>query len=173
LALIASLAACFPDGTWPVDNNHVKPGLYTSNIQLGGHCQLTLFQRNQFGAFPQAGTDEVGGRSFFEVPTIANAFVYSTGCGIWVTPQSKSYNPNRATAKYGAYRIPTDLLAGTYVAPGQQGCAWQTFKSFAPVPSSVDQSGSYQRGTQPRVTIKQTDVEFDTYPCGGWKRVGP
>lgn len=175
VGLVGALAGCFPNGTWPIGNTpgHVKPGLYTNSIPLGGHCDLTLYVGNQFGAFPYAGTDETGGHSLFNIPNIQHAFVVSTGCGLWTTPPANSYNPNRTTAKYGAYRVPTDLLPGTYVAPGGAGCSWQTFKSFAPVPSSVDASGSYTPGTQPRVTIKKTDVEFDTYPCRGWRRIGP
>ncbi len=172
LTLLGSLTACFPDGSWVIGNKpgQVKPGLYTSTTPLGGNCQIDRHIVNNFSDF---GLQSNGGHNFFQLPAGANQYVISAGCGIWVTPKATSYNPDRATAKYGMFRIPTDLLPGTYVAPGAPGCAWQRLSDFTSNPQSILSTTFWTPGTQARVTIKKTDAGFSTNPCGGWRRVGP
>ena len=169
--LIASVAGCFGNGVHRIGSTpgEVNPGLYTSAIPLGGLCSVERKVVNDIG---DAGNDaELGGRSFIQLlPT--DAAVISTGCGVWDTPKPTSYNPDRATAKVGMYRVPTDLLPGTYTAPGGPECAWERVSSFRGDPKSIIAENP-QASVHPTVTIAKTDAGFVTNPCGGWRRVGP
>ncbi len=173
VGLVAVLAACtsFGNGTHYIGNGkyEVKPGLYTSTVPSGGFCTIERKQVNDIG---DAGNDaESGGQIFIQVLP-ADIAVVSLGCGIWAPPKATSYNPDRATAKSGVFRIPTDLLPGTYTAPGASGCAWARVSSFKGDPSSVIAENP-SPGPNPKVTIAKTDVGFLTNPCGGWRRIGP
>lgn len=174
LGLAVSLAGCFPDGTWLIGSKPgtVGPGLYTSTIPLGGNCQFVIAVPNTTNQFTQTSN---GGRSFVQIPASqAGDIISSKGCGLWVTPRATSYNPDRATAKYGEYRVPTDLLTGTYVAPAPQGCSWQLLSSFdTSNAGAILSSGSQTPGHQARVTITSADKGFSSTNCGGWHRVGP
>lgn len=172
VGIVGGLAGCFPDGTFAIGNGpgQLRPGLYTSTTALGGDCRLDRTIANTFSDF---GIESNAGRNFIQLPAGPNQIVSSKGCGIWVTPKATSYNPDRATAKYGSYRIPTDLLPGTYVAPGAPGCAWQLLSDFTSNPSSILSTTFQTPGKQPKVTITSADAGFSTNPCGGWKRTGP
>ncbi len=178
VGLIASLAGCWTNGVHQVGNGpgQIKPGLYTSARPLLGTQQACEFQRFQAGK-PLGNDVEFGGRSFIQLqPT--DTGVFSADCGVWVTPKTTSYNPDRATAKIGAYRIPTDLLPGTYTAPGGPDCSWTRIKDFtgdlsAIIATSSDPTKPFKPAFHPRVTIASTDAGFLTDICGGWTRVGP
>lgn len=171
LGLIAVLAGCFGDGIHTVGAapSQVAPGLYTSVLTTRGLC---FAERGQAGkASSVGGIYEVGGRSFVQV-LATDTVVASSGCGEWGPPQATSYNPNRATAEVGAYRIPIDLLPGTYEAPGGAGCNWERVSSFTGSKSSVI-ARNESPGSNIRVTIADTDAGFLTGACGGWRRIGP
>ncbi len=173
VALVGMLAGCFGNGVNYVGakRGQVKPGLYTSNTPYGGNCFIfrgaTGFQPVGASAAP------LGGRTFIQVLTTDYALV-STGCGLWVTPQAGSYNPDRATAKTGSYRIPTDLLPGTYTAPGGPQCSWIRVSSWEGVAGSAAAKSVIERSpagvTQAKVVIAKTDAGFVTGSCGGWTR---
>ncbi len=166
------LAGCFGNGNHEVGVKglEVRPGLYTSAIALGGHCVVAREQAGVSGFVGEATSS--GGRSFIDILT-TDTGVTSSGCGVWVHPRIVSYNPDRATAKVGTYRVPTDLLAGTYAAPGGSGCSWQRLSSFTGTPASII-AQNLNPGLNPRVTIAGTDVGFrTTIQCGGWHRVAP
>lgn len=173
MGLVAGLAACttFGNGTYFIGNskNEVKPGLYTSTVPSGHVCTIERKQVNDIG---DAGNDEESGGQMFIQIVPADIAVVSLGCGVWGLPKAASYNPNRATAKSGVFRIPTDLLPGTYAAPGAPGCAWARVSSFKGDPKSIIAENPAP-GPNPKVTIAKTDVGFLTNPCGGWRRVGP
>ncbi|HEX4019322.1 MAG TPA: hypothetical protein VHX15_21495 [Frankiaceae bacterium] len=172
VGLIVSVTGCFADGSYAVGNKpgQIAPGLYTSATPLGANCQLDRRFVNSLSDF---GLQSNGGRNFIQIPAQPNQIVTSAGCGVWVTPKATSYNPDRATAKFGSYRIPTDLLPGTYVAPGAPGCAWQLVSNFTANPQSILGTIFETAGKQPRVTITSADGGFNSNPCGGWKRIGP
>jgi hypothetical protein len=178
IGLIACLAGCWTNGVHVVGNGsgQLKPGLYTSARPLVGTSQACLFRLFSSGK-PLGNDVEFGGRSFIQIlPT--DTGVFSDGCGIWDTPKATSYNPDRATAKIGAYRIPTDLLPGTYTAPGGPDCSWTRVKDFtgdltAIIATSSDPTKPFKPAVHPRVTIASADAGFLSDICGGWTRVGP
>jgi hypothetical protein len=159
----------------------VQPGLYSSSkyvsSDVGSQC---IWLRDDVPDMAQdaAGNDEeFGGFSYVQIlPTDKNFL--SLNCGLWTLAKPTSNNPDRATAKTGAYRIPTDLLPGTYTAPGGPQCAWTRVSSFkgdlaSIIATSVPPGGINPGITNPRVTIARTDAGFLTDLCGGWRRVGP
>lgn len=176
--LIACLAGCWTNGVHVVGNGagQLKPGFYTSARPLVSTQQACEFRRYQSGK-PLGNDVEFGGRSFIQIlPT--DTGVFSEGCGIWDAPKASSYNPDRATAKIGAYRIPTDLLPGTYTAPGGPDCGWTRVKNFtgdlaAIIATSSDPTKPFKPAFHPRVTIASTDAGFLSDICGGWTRIGP
>ncbi len=170
---VGVLAGCFGNGVSyvGVKPGQVKPGLYTSNTPYGGDC----FVFRGAPRFQPVGATEaaLGGRVFVQVlPT--DYAVVSSGCGPWVTPQAGSYNPDRATAKTGSYRIPTDLLPGTYTAPGGPKCNWIRVSSWEGVAGSSAARSVIERSpggvTHAKVVIAKTDVGFVNGACGGWTR---
>lgn len=187
VGLVAGLAACttFGNGSHTVGNGKydVKPGLYTSSKTVSSDPAAACIWLRGFdlnGPPSQVkGTDqEFGGRSFIQIlPTDAKFLTQQ--CGVWTPPKSTSYNPDRATAKTGAYRVPTDLLPGTYTAPGGALCSWTRVSSFKGDKASIiatslpAANAPYHGVKNPRVTIATTDVGFLTDICGGWKRIGP
>ncbi len=173
MALVASLSGCFGDGTTRVGSasNMAKPGLYTAVVPPNSDCHWRRLSNlsGQFSAVLALGGSGIG-RLFLQVlPT--DAAVSSTGCGTWQPVQTASYNPNRATAKPGQYRVPNDLLPGTYAAAGGPLCIWHRFNNWTGVSGS--ESGNGFSTTPLRVTIAHTDVGFSSYGCGNWTRVGP
>jgi hypothetical protein len=171
--MVAGLAGCFGEGTTLVGSasGQVKPGLYTAAVPAGGMC-LWERLRDLSGQLPGIITDALvfGGRQFLQVLPSDKA-IRSNGCGFWVTPKSISYNPNRATAKQGQYRIPTDLLPGTYAAPGGSSCYWERLSAWTGETSAII-AHKVVTGRQ-TMTISATDVGFLTSDCGNWTRIGP
>jgi hypothetical protein len=165
------LAGCFGNGNHPVGvkGTAVRPGLYTTALPLGSNC---VVKREQSGVPGFVGEmTQTSGRAFVQVLT-TDTGIFSSGCGFWKHPGIASYNPNRATAKNGAYRIPTDLLPGTYTAPGGTGCTWQRLANFDWNGASIV-AQNLNPGANPQVTIASTDAGFRTsLGCGGWKRIG-
>lgn len=191
IGLIGSLAACttFTNGPHVVGSNskyEVKPGLYTSSKPVSTSPDFNtscLWLRdlalNGKPSTPKGNDQEFGGRSFIQILPTDTTF-FTQGCGLWTPPKATSYNPDRATAKTGAYRIPTDLLPGTYTAPGGALCSWTRVSSFKGDQASIiatslpsNPKAAYHGVKNPRVTIAKTDVGFLTDICGGWRRVGP
>ena len=165
------LAGCFGNGDHPVGTkgSAVRPGLYTTPLSLGSNC---VVKREQAGVPGFVGEmTQTSGHAFIQVlPT--DTGIFSNGCGIWKHPNVLSYNPNRATATNGAYRIPTDLLPGTFSAPGGAGCYWQRLANFDWNASTIV-AQNMNPGANPQVTIASTDTGFrTTLACGGWRRIG-
>lgn len=187
LGLVGGLAACttFGNGSHTVGNGKydVQPGLYTSSKTVSSNLNdsciwLRGFDINHPAIQAKGNDEELGGRSFIQILPTDGKFL-SQGCGLWTVPKATSYNPDRATAKTGTYRIPTDLLPGTYTAPGGPLCSWTRVSSFKGDSASViatslprTSKASYHGVVNPRVTIAETDVGFLTDICGGWHRVG-
>ena len=100
-----------------------------------------------------------------------------------VTGQAHLLQPRPGGSRTGAYRIPTDLLPGTYTAPGGSLCSWTRVSSFkgdkasiiaTSLPPSTTPPTPYHGVKNPRVTIASTDVGFLSDICGDWRhRVGP
>jgi hypothetical protein len=178
-AMAIGLSGCWIDGPHIIGlgSQQVAPGLYTTTRPYTGtSTRCSWFRVDKNGKV--LGSDfEYAGRSFIQIrPTDYEAF--TKGCGVWVPPQSGSYNPFNSTAKYGAYRVNVDLRPGTYSAPGGPNCSWTRLSSFdgspqSTIAASFDPNKPFTPAFNPKVTIKSTDVGFLSDICGGWKRVGP
>ncbi len=172
VGLVGGLAGCFGDGTTLVGGagGQAKSGLYTAAVPAGGFC---YWERRSDTSGEVSGILANGlasdGRQFMQVLPTDRA-VSSNGCGIWDTPKATSYNPNRVTAKDGEYRIPTDLLPGTYAAPGGDSCYWERVSSWTGDADAIIANGL--GGGRQVVTIAPTDAGFSSSACGNWTRIG-
>jgi hypothetical protein len=171
--MVAGLAGCFGDGTSLVGGagGQVKPGLYTAAVPAGGQC-LWERLRNLSGQLPGIITDGLvfGGRQFVQILPTDKA-IKSEGCGGWDLAKPTSYNPDRATAKQGEYRVPNDLLPGTYASPGGGSCYWARLSAFTGETLAII-ANNFGAGRQ-LVTIAPTDAGFSSSGCGNWSRIGP
>jgi hypothetical protein len=173
IGLIGGLAGCFGDGTTLVGNanGQTKAGLYTVSVAAGGYCYWERLRNTsgQFSGIIENGI-ETSGRVFLQVLPTDRA-VSSNGCGNWDIAKATSYNTNRATAKPGAYRVRTDLLPGTYTAPGGSFCYWERLRSWTGNLAGIV-ANNIGPGRQV-VTIASTDTGFSSHGCGNWTRTGP
>jgi hypothetical protein len=66
----------------------------------------------------------------------------------------------------GTYRVNTDIVPGTYRAPGGSSCYWARLKGFS---GSLDDILANGFGdTSPIVTISASDAGFESSHCGTW-----
>jgi hypothetical protein len=182
MGVVAALAGCTTFGNGPhvigSGKYDVQPGFYTSTKVISSNINSAcLWLRDLDTSKPsveaKGNDEEFGGRSFVQILPTDTTFL-SQGCGLWTPVVATSYSRDRAAARTGAYRIPTDLLPGTYTAPGGPLCSWTRVSSFKGDNASIIASSGADRGLKnPRVTIASTDVGFLTDICGDWHRVGP
>jgi hypothetical protein len=169
---VSTLAACAGDGTYLVGtrSGQTRPGLYTAAITAGGYCYWERLRNTsgQFSGIIENGTSGAG-REFVQIAATDKAFS-SDGCGKWSAAKAGSYNPNRSTAQPGSYRVPNDLLPGTYAAPGGSACYWERVSSWSHDFSNLI-TNHLGNGRQ-IVTIAATDKGFTSDGCGNWKRIG-
>jgi hypothetical protein len=75
----------------------------------------------------------------------------------------------------GQWLVGTDVVPGTYsatVPAGSPGCSWERDASTDGTASSVLESGLGKDGDHLVVTIKDSDVIFQSHDCGVWLRTG-
>ena len=172
-ALLGSLTGCFGDGFTRVGTapGETAPGLYTASTPQFVSCtpaRLRSLNVNDPNSIIALGGSQ-GGRTYLQVlPT--DAAVHSLGCGIWLPARATSYNPNRITMRFGAYRVPNDVLPGTYTAAGSPNCVWERLSNFTLVNNLIATgSGS----SHPVVKIRPSDAGFYSEGgCGNWTRIG-
>ena len=75
------------------------------------------------------------------------------------------------TAKSADYRIPTDLLPGTYRSAGGKGCYWKRVNAWTG-DNNVIIANAFVSHPQ-TVTITKTDAGFSSRNCAPWTRVSP
>ena len=91
----------------------------------------------------------------------------SNGCGMW-----SPYFPPAApvdTFGPGTYVVGSDIVAGTYEAPGGVDCYWRRLGGFS---ADFDELLAIENMIAPgQVVIEETDVGFDSVDCGIWTLV--
>jgi hypothetical protein len=169
---LATLAGCIAPGTHLVgtQSGQAKPGLYVASLASGGLCYWER-RRDTSGDYLGiiANGTASSGRVFVQIAPTDKAFT-SQKCGIWVPPKTASLNPNRAAAQQGSYRVPNDLLPGTYTAPGGPSCYWERVSGWSHDASTII-AQDFAEGLK-TVTITKTDKGFTSEGCGNWKRIG-
>jgi hypothetical protein len=169
---ITALTACAGDGTTLVGTKRgqSRPGLYMALVPTGGYCYWERLRNTsgQFSGIIENGISS-GGREFVQIAPTDKAWS-SNGCGAWTAPKAASYNPNRSTAKPGSYRIPNDMVPGTFSAPGGASCYWERVSSWSHDVEDVI-ANNLGSGRQ-IVTIASTDKGFTSSGCGNWTRIG-
>lgn len=174
-ALLAALAGCsfLTDGISTIGGGAAqKPaGLYYTSVPANGFCYWARLRNTsgEFSGIIESGTG-TSGRQYVQILPTDRAF-HSRGCSLWLTPKPTSYNPNRATAKAGDYRIPTDLLPGTYTAPGGPFCYWARLSGWTGALTQIIANGGFE--PHQVMTISSTDAGFSSESCGTWTRIGP
>jgi hypothetical protein len=104
--------------------------------------------------------------------TVTDPGMGNTGPGDKTTPATKV--PAKAvTISDGTWAVNSEIKPGTYTATVPGGlfdlCGW--FVRTSDSPEDVRDFGSGNEGDRMRVTIKKTDVEFESTGCGTWTAV--
>lgn len=172
-AAVVLLSGCLREGVNVVGSGRTQaaPGLYTTTVPLGKKC--FWYRLSATVSKPSTiivGSYSLSGRVFARVLTTDKA-LQSIGCGTWFLAKPTSYNPNRVTAKAGDYRIPTDLLPGTYHSAGGKACYWKRVNAWTGI-NDVIIANAFGNGPQ-TVTIAKTDAGFSSRNCAPWTRVSP
>lgn len=75
----------------------------------------------------------------------------------------------------GQWLVGTDIMPGVYavdVPAASGGCNWERDSSSDGTANSVLEAGVGTPGQHLAVTIKDTDVVFQSHDCGTWKKIG-
>jgi hypothetical protein len=160
----AQLTSTFRDGLQLV-NVDVLPGRY----QAGG-SDFCYWERLSEATVDD--TDAIIANAIVHGPVVADiresdvAF-NSSGCGTW-----SFYTPPAApvdTFGPGTYVVGSDIVAGTYEAPGGPDCYWRRLGGFS---ADFDELLAIENMTTAgQVVIEETDVGFDSVDCGTWTLV--
>lgn len=76
----------------------------------------------------------------------------------------------KTTFGNGTHRVGIDIAAGTYIAPGGNGCYWERQSVFGGSGSGAIIANELSRGGQVVVTIEASDKGFKTTSCGTWTK---
>ena len=91
----------------------------------------------------------------------------SSGCGTW-----SPYTPPDAPVETfgpGTYVVGSDIVPGTYEAPGGPDCYWRRLGGFS---AGFDELLAIENMSAPgQVVIEETDVGFNSTDCGTWTLV--
>lgn len=71
----------------------------------------------------------------------------------------------------GTYEVGTEIAPGQYRSEGGDLCYWARLKSFSGELDDIIANDLGGSGTL-RVTIRESDVGFETARCGTWEKVG-
>jgi hypothetical protein len=92
------------------------------------------------------------------------------GCGTWTSDLS-AITSSKTSFPAGTYIVNVDITAGTYSAPGGNGCSWARLSGFTGDPGDIIAndlpSGSLV------VTIAPSDRGFQSSNCGTFTATGP
>jgi hypothetical protein len=156
------------------------PGVYTTLTNNQALC--TFIRRSSTNVFDNSKMLGIvsatgGGRAFMQVLP-SDVVIESQNCPTWEPVAATSYNRDRTRATPGEYRVGADLEPGTYSTPQPaQLCQWFRLRNWLGVtnPKSSQNSVIAEGGsvTETSVTIKATDIGFQSYGCGTWTRIGP
>lgn len=164
-------------GPWPplstfgagtrVVGSQVMPGTYRAS---GGNSGCYWERLSGFsGELEDIIANDFGNPS--SIVTIANGDVafYSDDCGTWTTVQyTYPSSPSNAMAD-GTYVVGGHIQAGTYRAPGGDGCYWERLSGFSGDLDDVI-ANDFEGATV--VSILDSDRGFHTDDCGTWSRIG-
>jgi hypothetical protein len=159
-----SLNTTFGDGLQLV-NVDVPPGRY----QAAG-SDFCYFERLDEATTDD--TDAIIANAIVHGPVVADILdtdvaFSSSGCGTW-----SPYVPPAApvdTFGPGTYVVGSDIVPGTYEAPGGADCYWRRLGGFS---AGCDELLAIENMSSPgHVVIEETDVGFESTSCGTWSLV--
>jgi len=149
----------FPDGIYAVGTGGVQPGTYRA-----AGSETCTWARLLALSNPEVLANRSGsGPSIVTINPTDGAF-QSSGCGTWVlnAPAVPTANPGP-----GVWRVGVDIQPGTYQSSGGDACYWARLYSFQGN-SQLESNVVFGSTT---VTIKPTDVGFESNRCGVWTRL--
>jgi hypothetical protein len=159
-------SVAFGDGTHRVGQD-IPAGTYRTRADASG-CyweRLSGFS----GEFDDIEANEF--TNFHTVVTVSasDAGFKSDGCGTWTSNLSAITSSPTAPFGSGTWIVGTDIAAGTWRAPGGDGCYWERLSGFS---GTFDDLVTNDFGpTSPTVTIESGDAGFKSDDCGTWSKV--
>jgi putative cell wall-binding protein len=155
----------FGDGTYQVGED-IPAGTYrTRTDPPGGGCywerlagfsgELSDINANEFTDTHAVVTIESGDVGF-----------RTDGCGTWTSDLSAITASPTAPFEDGTWIVGTDVQAGTWSAPGGEGCYWARLNGFSGELADIESNdfGS----TNPVVEVSSADAGFMASGCGEW-----
>lgn len=88
-------------------------------------------------------------------------------CGVWTSDLTALTSSPTAGFGDGMWIVGTDVAAGTWTAPGGEGCYWARLADFTGGVDSIIANDFDTRN--PVVTISSDDAGFDSGDCGQWR----
>jgi hypothetical protein len=163
----ASPTAAFGGGAYQVGSD-VAPGTWMSDG--GSGCSW-----KRLAGFSGTSADTIKS-GYVNTPTILTieagdvGFSAGAACGTWaMDPPPITASPT-ADFGSGAYRVGTDVAAGTWAASGGAGCSWERLSGFSGSFTEVIASGYTNNPTS--VAIGPGDAGFVTNDnCGTWTKI--
>jgi len=155
----------FSDGVYQVGTD-IQPGTYRTREGSPGcyYARLGGFSNELNDIIANANTDAPA------IVTIkpTDAGFDSQGCGTW-TQDLSAITESKTSFGEGAYIVGTDIEPGTYRSSGSSGCYYARLRNFTADLNSIIANGNTDTSTV--VTIKPTDVGFESLDCGTWTRL--
>jgi dipeptidyl aminopeptidase/acylaminoacyl peptidase len=152
----------FGDGTWRIPTD-IKAGTYRTRESSTG-CYWARLKGFS------GGLDDILANESTDAPTIVTILASdkgfeTAGCGTWTSDLSE-ITDSKTSFGEGTFIVGTDIAAGTYRAPGGDGCYWARLSGFS---GSLDEIIANDIPTGSAiVTIKSSDKGFSTSGCGTW-----
>lgn len=158
------------NGTYKVGSG-IKPGVYTAVVAGDDFFPLCYWERRSTTGNTFDGIIEnaysFDGRVIVEVRS-SDKYFHTDGCSGW-SPLRK-VSPGATTFGEGTHAVGYHMKAGTYRAPGGDGCYWEHVRDFrGELSSIIDNQYINGKPADVRLTSGQG---LHTSGCGTWKRVG-
>ncbi len=146
----------FGDGTFRIGTGGIQPGTY----RTPGNTNCYWARLLAFGVPDILANGAGSGPAVVTILPTDGGF-QSIGCGTWHlnAPAVPTTTPGD-----GVWRVGVDIQPGTYRSSGGDVCYWARLYGF----QGNSQIDSYAGSGPTIVTIRPTDVGFESRKCGNW-----
>lgn len=159
-------ARTFGDGTHRVGTD-IEAGTYRTRADASG-CYW-----ERLSGF-SGGIDDIVANDFTNYHSVVTIDPSDAGfsterCGTWTSDLTTITASPTAPFGSGTWIVHVDIAAGTWRAPGGDGCYWERLSGFSGEGDDIEANGFGD--TNPTVEISSSDRGFSTNDCGNWTKL--